>query len=76
MSAASWPTLGLAPADEDQAPRLWRFRREHPDVVIGSFGFGAWQARIREPSGESVFTRHRLRDLLDKLDACLGPPGR
>jgi hypothetical protein len=61
------PALGIAPDEADQVPRLCRFRDEHPGVIIGSGGFGTWQARIPEPDGETVITRYTLRELLDKL---------
>jgi hypothetical protein len=48
--------------------RLQAFRTAHPDVVIGDGGFGTIQARIPEPDGETVITRYRLAELLDKLD--------
>jgi hypothetical protein len=35
-------------------------------VAIGA-GYGWWQARIPEQNGETVITRYRLRELLDKL---------
>ncbi len=59
--------LGIAPDEPDQVPRLRQFREEHPSVIIGSGGFGTWQARIPEPYGETVITRYTLRELLDKL---------
>ena len=62
------PSLGIAPDEPDQAQRLSRFRKDHPDVIIGDGGFGTWQARIPESHGETVITRYILRDLLDKLD--------
>jgi hypothetical protein len=36
-------------------------------VIIGDGGFGTMQARIPEPTGETVITRYTLRELLDKL---------
>ncbi len=60
--------LRLVPDEPDQVLRLARFRQDHPEVVIGEFGFGAWQARIPEPAGETVITRYTLRELLDRLD--------
>lgn len=66
------PILGLVPDEQDQVPRLIRFRAEHPDVIIGSGGFGTWQARIPQENGETVTTRYTLRELLDKLDELLG----
>jgi hypothetical protein len=67
--------MHLVPDEPDQVPRLTRFRAEHPDVIIGSGGFGTWQARIPEPSGETVITRYRLVELLDKLDEVTSQPG-
>ena len=52
--------------------RLQAFRAAHPDVIIGDFGFGVWQARIPEPNGEHVISRYTLRELLDKLDELTG----
>ena len=60
-------------ADEaDQLTRLAAFHAAHPDVIIGDGGFGTWQARIPEPNGETVTTRHTLRELLDKLAELTG----
>ena len=67
--------LGLAPDEPDQVPRLRAFRAAHPEVIIGSGGFGTFQARIPEPSGETVITRYRLAELLDRLDELTGGPG-
>jgi hypothetical protein len=60
--------LQLVPDEPDQVLRLARFRQEHPGVIIGEGGFGTWQARIPEANGETVTTRHTLRELLDRLD--------
>jgi hypothetical protein len=60
--------LQLVPDEPDQVLRLARFRQEHPAVIIGEGGFGTWQARIPETNGETVTTRHTLRELLDRLD--------
>ncbi len=35
---------------------------------MGPGEFGTWQARIPEAAGETVTTRHTLRELLDRLD--------
>ncbi len=59
--------LYVVPDEPDQVLRLARFRAAHPDVIIGDGGFGTWQARIPEASGETVITRYTLRELLDKL---------
>ena len=48
--------------------RLQAFRAAHPEVIIGDFGFGVWQARIPMPQGERIISRYTLRELLDKLD--------
>jgi len=50
-------------------------------VIIGPGEFGTWQALIPEDNGETVVSRHRLCELLDKLDALTGqhhdqPDGR
>ena len=66
-AAAGW-RLAMVAREPGQAVRLGRFRKEHPDVIIGDNEFGTWQARIVVPGGEQVFTRHLLRELLDRLD--------
>ena len=53
-------------------PRLREFHAAHPDVIVGAGEFGTWQARIPEPNGETVATRHTLRELLDRLDELTG----
>lgn len=67
--------LRLIPDEPDQMVRLVRFRQEHPEWVIGDGGFGTWQARRPEPDGETVLTRHTLRELLDRLYEVLEPDG-
>ena len=67
--------LRLVEHEPDQVPRLLAFRTAHPEVIIGDGGFGTWQARIPEPSGEIVVTRYTLRELLDKLDELTADPG-
>ncbi len=64
--------LRLVREEPDQVLRLQGFRAEHPEVVIGDFGFGVWQARIPEPNGEHVISRFTLRELLDKLHQLIG----
>jgi hypothetical protein len=64
--------LALAPDEPDQVLRLIRFRQDHPEVIIGDGGFRTFQARIPEPSGETVITRYSLRELLDRLDELTG----
>ncbi len=73
----SRPALRLAAAEPDQVPRLLAFRAEHPAVIIGPGEFGTWQALIPEDNGETVVSRHRLCELLDKLDELTGQhPGQ
>ena len=59
--------LRLPPEEPDQARRLAAFRAAYPHVIIGSFSFGTWQARIPEHNGETITTRYTLRELLDEL---------
>ena len=74
-SGGQMPPPRRTPDDVAELLRLDRYRDAHPEVVIADIGFGAiWQARIPEPRGESVITRHLLRDLLDRLDG-LDEPG-
>jgi len=63
----------LEPGDQDQVPRLNRFRQDHPGIAIRA-GLGYWQAQLPEPNGELVITRYRLEDLLNKLDTLTAPP--
>ena len=65
--------LGLVPQEPDQVPRLTAFRAAHPEVIIGAGGFGTWQARIPEENGETVITRYKLEELLDKLTELCEP---
>jgi hypothetical protein len=59
---------GLVP-DEDQAPRLERFRAAHPGIVI--LLLGAWPKAWVD--GQKI--EHRtLCGLLDKLGEMLGEP--
>lgn len=70
----TWDLPRPAPGDGvDQYMRLARFRCANPRVVIGDGGFGTWTARIIEEDGETVINRHRLEDLLDKLDTLFPP---
>jgi hypothetical protein len=74
VSGLPLPGLGLVPDEPDQVLRLARFRAEHTAAVIGEADFGTWQARIPEPSGETVVVRHRLVELLDRLGELFGEP--
>jgi hypothetical protein len=73
LPQADW-CLPMTAREPDQAMRLARFRAAHPEVIIGEGGFGTWQARSPEPDGETVFTRHLLRELLDKLEEFFAGP--
>jgi hypothetical protein len=64
--------IGLCPEEPGQVIRLARFRRAHPDVIVGDGGFGTVQARIPAENGETVVTRYTLKELLDKLDELTG----
>ena len=64
--------LRLIREEPSQVLRLARFREQHPDVIIGTGEFGTWEARIPELAGETVTTRYKLRDLLDRLDELTG----
>jgi hypothetical protein len=64
--------LRLVREEPGQVLRLQAFRAAHPEVIIGDFGFGVWQARIPMPQGEHVISRYTLRELLDKLDELTG----
>lgn len=60
----------------EQVLRLEAFRAAHPGVLVEPIrGELVWQARIPEVNGETIITRHELRDLLDKLGEVLGEPG-
>jgi hypothetical protein len=67
-SGLGYGLLRLGPEEFNQVLRLQAFRDAHPEAVIGEGGFGTIQARIPEPNGETVITRYRLAELLDKLD--------
>jgi hypothetical protein len=70
LVTAAW-TGGLAASEPEQEIRLARFRRAHPGIIIGDGGFRTFQARIPEPDGETVITRHTLREMLDRLEEVL-----
>ncbi len=54
--------------EDNSQERLLAFRAAHPGVIIGPGEFGTWQALISEENGETVVNRHRLCELLDRLD--------
>jgi hypothetical protein len=69
-----WGWNPLIADEPDQAARMQQFRAEHPEVIIEPAGFGTVQARVPEPSGESVVTRYTVRELLDVLDEYFATP--
>jgi hypothetical protein len=72
VSEPARSALRIVPDELDQLARLARFRTAYPAVVIGAGEFGTWQARIPEPDGETMIVRHRLAEVLDKLDELTG----
>jgi hypothetical protein len=72
VSDPAQSALRIVPDELDQLARLARFRTAHPAVVIETGEFGTWQARIPEPDGETIIVRHRLVEVLDKLDELTG----
>jgi hypothetical protein len=71
---AASPAAWRAPEDHELEMRLLRFQEAHPEVLFGG-GAGYRQALIPEENGETVITRYRLEELLDKLDTLISPPG-
>jgi hypothetical protein len=67
--------MRLVPDEPDQVTRLIAFRAEHPTVTIQPGQFRTWEARVREPDGETTIVRHTLRELLDRLGELLGDAG-
>jgi hypothetical protein len=62
------PALRIAPDEQDQVPRLERFRADHPEVVILLRG-----ATPRAWIGGRKIERHTLRTLLDELEQTVPP---
>ena len=60
--------LSLVPDEEDQVPRLARFRTMHPEVVILLQG-----ALPRAWVGSRKIERSTLRGLLDELEEIFTP---
>jgi hypothetical protein len=52
----------------DQVLRRIAYEAGHPEVEILYLG-PHWQAIIREESGQTIITRHSLKQLLDKLES-------
>ena len=52
----------------DQVPRRMQYEKTHPESEIIYIG-PHWQAIIREDAGQTIITRHRLKQLMDKLEA-------
>jgi DNA-binding transcriptional LysR family regulator len=54
----------------DAAPRLRRFREEHPDIEIS--WRNPWEAEMTEPDGAKRWVmRYELHDLLDEVECRL-----
>jgi hypothetical protein len=52
----------------DQVPRRLDYEAAHPDAEILYLG-PYWQAIVREETGQTIITRHSLKQLLDKLES-------
>jgi len=61
--------LSLVPDEQDQVPRLERFRAAHPEVIVLLRG-----PRPRAWAGGRKIERPTLRSLLDELEEIF-PPG-
>ena len=70
MTPGHRAALGLVP-DEDQAPRLTRFRAVHPEIVI--LLLGAWPKAWVD--GQKI-EHPTLRGLLDDLEEIFRPDAR
>ena len=68
MTGPALPTLRILPGEQDQVPRLERFRADHPEVVILLRGDlpRAW-------IGRQKIERYTLHALLDELEQTLPP---
>jgi hypothetical protein len=60
------------PSEVSQVLCLQAFRVRYPQVIIGAISRRAWQACIPEADGETVVTRRKLGDLLDRACELLG----
>lgn len=63
------PSLHVVDGDArpDPAPRLRRFREEHPDITIE--WRSPWEAVMPEPDGAQRWVvRYELHDLLDEVE--------
>ena len=68
MTGPALPALRILPDEQDQVPRLERFRADHPEVVILLRG-----ALPRAWIGRRKIERHTLRALLDELEQTVPP---
>lgn len=68
MTGPALPALRIMPGEQDQVPRLERFRADHPEVVILLRG-----ALPRAWIGRRKIERHTLRALLDELEQTVSP---
>jgi hypothetical protein len=51
----------------DQVPRRMAYQTTHPKTEIIYIG-PYWQAIIRDDAGQTIITRHSLKQLMDKLE--------
>lgn len=68
MTGPARPALRILAGEQDQVPRLERYRADHPEVVILLRG-----ALPRAWIGMQKIERHTLRDLLDELEQTVSP---
>ena len=68
MTSPARPALRIVPDEQDQVPRLERFRADHPEVVILLQG-----APPRAWIGRRKIERPTLRALLDELEQTVPP---
>jgi hypothetical protein len=61
-------TVRGEPDYADQVPRRMAYEKTHPTAEIIYIG-PYWQAILREDAGQTVITRHSLKQLMDKLEA-------
>ena len=64
--------MSSEPGYVDQVPRREAYEVAHPNVEILYLG-PYWQAIVREEAGQTIFTRHSLKGLLDKLESWTFP---
>ena len=68
MTGVARPVPRIVPDEQDQVPRLERFRADHPEVIILLRG-----APPRAWIGRRKIERPTLRALLDELERTVPP---